>query len=222
MIGAIVQARMSSIRFPGKVLYKVNGKPLLKYLIESLFQCSVIDQVVVATSIEQSDKPIVEFCQSIGVECYQGPLENVADRFAKLLEKYKFDAFVRICGDSPMLDYRLVSRAVSYFNNGEFDIVTNTLKRTFPKGQSIEIVNRDVFKTAYPLMKTRIEKEHVTKYFYLNVEKFNIYNFESGEDLGKVQLSVDTTKDMLKFKTILTSMERPHWQYTFKDILKRI
>ena len=71
-------------------------------------------------------------------------------------------------------------------------------------------------------MKTRIEKEHVTTYFYLNGERFKIYNFESGEDLGKVQLSVDTTKDMLKFKNIVISMERPHWQYTFKDILERI
>lgn len=222
MIGAIIQARMSSFRFPGKVLYDVNGKPLLKYLIESLFQCSGIDRVVVATSIELSDNPIVEFCQSVGVECYQGPLEDVAGRFAKLLDKYKFDAFLRVSGDSPLLDYRLVSKAVSYFKNGEFDMVTNTLKRTFPKGQSIEIVNRDVFKATYPLMKTRNEKEHVTTYFYLHSERFNIYNFESGEDLGNVQLSVDTTKDMRKFKAIVTSMERPHWQYTFKDILKRI
>jgi len=222
MIGAIVQARMSSTRFPGKVLCEINGKPLVQYLLESLFHCSDIDQVVVATSVESTDDPIVEFCHSLGVECYQGPLENVAGRFAKLLDRYKFDAFIRLSGDSPLLDHRLVSKAVSYFRNGEFDLVTNTLKRTFPKGQSVEIINRDVFKATYQLMRTRNEKEHVTTYFYLHSERFKIYNFESGENFGNVQLSVDTLDDMQKFKAIVTSMERPHWQYTFKDILKRI
>ena len=222
MLGAIVQARMGSTRFPGKVLCEINGKPLLQYLLESLFQCSDIDQVVVATSVESSDDPIVEFCHLLGVECYRGDLESVAGRFVELLESYKFDAFVRISGDSPLLDHRLVSRAASYFKSGEFDLVTNILQRTFPKGQSVEIIDSKVFQAAYPLMSTKNEKEHVTTYFYLHSERFKIHNFESGENFGHVQLSVDTSSDMQRFKTIVNSMDRPHWQYTFKDILKRI
>ena len=98
-IGTIVQARMSSQRFPNKVLYEVAGKPLLQYLLERLEHCNCLDAIVVATSVDDSDTPIAEYCQQHSMACYRGPLANVAGRFNQVLDIYQFDGFVRVNGD---------------------------------------------------------------------------------------------------------------------------
>lgn len=220
MVGAIIQARMSSVRYPGKVLHRVNGKPMLEYLLESLSKCESVNRVVVATSNNKSDDPVEELCRHIGVDHYRGPLDNVAQRFVEAINVYKFDAFVRLSGDSPLLDYRLVDRAVRIFQSGHFDLVTNTLRRTFPKGQSVEVLDRTVFATTYGKMLAPDEREHVTRYFYTHNEEFAIYNFESEKGYGNLELSVNTPEDMRRFKAIIASMEKSHWEYTFEELIE--
>jgi spore coat polysaccharide biosynthesis protein SpsF len=219
-IGAIVQARMSSQRFPGKMLHRIAGKPMQQYLLERLNRCDCLDAIVVATSTNESDAPIADFCYSCGVACYQGSLLNVASRFNEVLDLYGFDGFVRISGDSPLLDQRLIERALEIFVQNDLDLVTNVLKRTYPKGQSVEVLRRETFQAAYKQMGEDSEFEHVTKYFYKNQNDFKIFNFESGYHYGRIQLSVDTPQDMERFATIVAQMNRPHWVYTLDEILE--
>ena len=220
ILGAIIQTRMSSDRYPGKVLHEVNGKPMLHYLIESINRCNTLDTVVVATSLDRSDDAVADFCGKLGIEFYRGPVEDVAGRFVEALKTYKFDAFVRLNGDSPLLDHRLVDMAMGVFKSARYDMVTNVLKRTFPKGQSVEIIDRTVFERTYPKMLTSAEREHVTRYFYKHQQEFSIYNFASVTDNRGIQLSVDTPEDMETFASIISKMDRPHWQYGLEDILK--
>lgn len=219
-VGAIIQARMSSTRFAGKVLHKVAGKPMLQYLLERLDHCSALDEIAVATSTDQSDRPIADFCRKYCVACYRGPLFNVSERFKEVLANFKFDGFVRINGDSPLLDQSLIDLGIKLFLDGDYDIVTNLLPRTFPKGQSVEILKSDVFTAAFGKMKDNDDFEHVTKYFYKNFENYRIYNFESGKRLGDIHLSVDTSEDLMKFAQIVGSMNRDHWRYGYEDILE--
>ncbi len=219
MKGIIVQARMNSKRLPNKILYKVNGKPMIQYLLESLMHCSGIDCIVVATSNETTDDPLALFCQNCGIDYYRGSLNNVGERFVNIIEKYNFDTFVRISGDSPLLDYRLVDKALKIFSSGTYDFVTNVLRRTYPKGQSVEVIDSSVFKKVYPLIKKTSDKEHVTPYFYANHEKFSIYNFESGRHYEHIQLSVDTPNDMIRFKKDVNSLNKPHWEYFYTDFV---
>lgn len=211
---------MNSSRFPGKVLHRVGGKPMLKYLVESLLQSSIRENIVIATSNETLDDSIEEFCKNIGIKCYRGPLNNVALRFVKVIESYGFDAFVRICGDSPLLDYRLIDKAVSIYKYGKYDLVTNVLKRTFPKGQSVELVDSSIFHSIYSKLQGEDEKEHVTKYFYLFPDNFKIYNFECLNNYGDIQLSVDNEDDMLQFQKVISFLEKPHWQYNYEEIVR--
>jgi spore coat polysaccharide biosynthesis protein SpsF len=220
LIGVVVQARMSSVRYPGKVLQMVNGKPLLKYLLESLYRCESVNRLVVATSNKKSDDPVEELCRNIGVDYYRGSLDNVAQRFLEAINVYKFDAFIRLSGDSPLLDYRLVDRAVRIFQSAHFDLVTNTLKRTFPKGQSVEVLDSTIFITTYAKMLAFDEREHVTRYFYTHNEEFAIYNFVSEKAYGNLELSVNTPEDMRRFKAIINSMEKPHWEYNFEELIE--
>jgi len=221
-IGAIIQARMSSNRFPGKILYKVNGKPLLQYLLESLGHCSNLDQLIVVTSARPSDDAVAEFCREHGIDCHRGALDDVAGRLVDSIAANNMDAFVRLSGDSPLLDYRLVDRAVGIFKSGDFDIVTNVLKRTFPKGQSVEVIKSTILTKAYPFMRRAGEREHVTPYFYSRRKYFAIRNFESGKDYGAIQLSVDTREDMTRFEAILSALEKPHWEYSFETFINQL
>ena len=218
-IGAIVQARMSSQRLPDKVLTMVNGKPLLQYLLERLNHCSSIDQTVVATSEDKSDDPIAVFCHEYGALCFRGPLKNVAKRFYMVIEKYNLDAFVRVCCDSPMLDQKLIDQGVQLFN-GEFDIVTNISPRSYPVGQSVEVIRTSTFKKVYEKMSKPDHFEHVTKYFYENSDEFRIKNFSNDKDLSSYRLVVDTPEDLKRIEKIIGSMTRPHTEYRFDDFIE--
>ncbi|EKD27699.1 MAG: hypothetical protein ACD_79C00623G0001 [uncultured bacterium] len=128
---------------------------------------------------------------------------------------------MRVCGDSPLLDINLIQKGIKCYNENNFDIVTNTLNRSFPKGQSIEIVNAGSFINAYAKIETTLEYyEHVTKYFYKNPDEFKIHNISSGENAGNIQLSVDTVEDMNLIEKIIKQMKKPHWEYTWKEVLK--
>lgn len=219
-IGVVVQARMSSTRYPGKVLYPINGKPLLWYLLEGLRHCESENPIVIATSDTKSDDAIEDFCKNTGVDWYRGPLHNVAKRFVETISAYRFEAFVRLSGDSPLLDHRLVDRAVGIFKSGHFDLVTNTLRRTFPKGQSVEILKSTTYRKTYDKMLAPDEQEHVTRYFYNHKKEFAVNNFESGEDYGDLELSVNTPEDMRRIESIIHSMEKPHWEYDFEELIE--
>jgi len=214
---AIVQARMSSNRLPGKVLRLVEGKSLLAYLLESLRRCHSLGQIVVATSIEESDDPIAAACRGLGVLCFRGPLEDVAGRFRMLLDVCPCDCFVRANGDSPLLDYRLVDRGVGLFGGGDYDLVTNTWPRTFPRGQSVEVVQTDVFKEACGRMTEPEDKEHVTRFFYRHASEFRIHNFESGRDFGGLHMAVDEQRDFEAFEAAVQRMNKPHWEYPLDE-----
>ncbi len=219
-IGIIVQSRMNSSRLPGKVLYKVNGKPMLQFLLDSLNRCDSVFEVVVATSVNPLDDAIVEFCNVVGCPCHRGSLENVAQRFCDILRGYDWDAFVRICGDSPLLDWRLVDRAVSLFDNSGYDMVTNVMKRTFPKGQSVEVLHKMMFLDSVRMFSSSIHQEHITSYFYEHSYLYKIYNFESGVDAGNIQLSVDTIEDMQQFEKMVSLMDKNHTEYSCSDLLR--
>ena len=217
--GVIVQARMSSQRLPDKVLTMVNGKPLLQYLLERLNHCSSIDQTVVATSEDKSDDPIAVFCHEYGALCFRGPLKNVAKRFYMALEKYNLDAFVRVCCDSPMLDQKLIEQGVKLFNR-ECDLVTNTLPRSYPVGQSIEVVSSSTFKKIYEKMSRPDHFEHVTKYYYEHSDEFRIKNFSNDKDLSSYRLVVDIPEDLKRIEKIINSMTRHHTKYSLDDFIE--
>lgn len=218
-IGAIVQARISSQRLPGKVLKTVKEKPLLQYLIERLGQCREIDSIIIATSRERSDDPVAAFCANNSVSCFRGSLDNVAGRFNEILQQNQWDGFARVNGDSPLIDQQLIDRGIVLFRRGAFDIVTNVFPRSYPPGQSVEIIRKETFLSTYPKMTKKEDLEHVTSFFYNNPEDFSIYNFTSGNDYGKIHLSVDTPKDFQVFMNIISSMKKPHWEYHLEDII---
>lgn len=218
-VGGIVQARMSSQRLPGKVLRPVNGKPLLQFLLERLVHAATLDTFVIATSIDESDTPIAELCGQLQVHCFRGDLGNVAQRFLDTLDIYMFDVFVRVNGDSPLLDQRLIDRGVTLLLEGGYDLITNVMPRSYPPGQSVEVIQSSAFREACRQMSEAGDFEHVTRYFYKNPDQFKLRNFASPIDYSGIHLAVDTGEDLRVFETLVEAMDRPHWEYTVEEIV---
>ncbi len=205
----LIQARMNSRRLPGKVLKKINNIEMLLWTINRLKILNNILKLAVITSKEFSDDPIENFCKDNCVDIYRGSLNNVAERFVAACDFFKVDSFVRICGDSPFIDPSIVSEAVDIFSSSNFDLVTNVQKRTFPKGQSVEVVKLDAIKRVINSNNLTCEHlEHPTKLIYEYPDLFRIKNFECDKpDLGEKQLSIDLYQDYILANKIASSNE---------------
>ncbi len=216
----IIQARMSSQRLPGKVLHPICGKPVLAYVLERVARCRGIDEVVVATSDRLEDQEIVAFCRRQGVQCRTGPLDDVAGRFAQVVAGGAADCFVRICADSPLIDPRLIESVLKLFRKRAPDLATNVHPRSFPSGQSVEVVDVRRFLEVNRGLNDPDDREHVTMYFYRHAEHFDIVNLFSEVDLRDFHLAVDEPCDLLRLQSIVSRMHPPHWRYGLAQILR--
>ncbi len=211
---AIVQSRMSSERLPGKAMLALGDRPVLGRVIDQLRKSRQLARIVVATSTETEDIEIVDFCNADKIECFRGDLENVALRFRDLLLTCDESAFVRISGDSPLIDYSLIDEIINMHEAKKTDISTNIFSRTFPKGQSVEVISSRSFFTAYALMKTPEHYEHVTKIFYEQPESFRIGTLESGGNYDACNLSIDTMEDYHRIRAVYAKYGNhiPSWR----------
>lgn len=157
---------MSSARFPGKMLAPFRGRPMVVSVLDGIACGGLRDRIVLLTSMEPSDDALADFVlRDCHVPVFRGELNNVVGRFQACLKAYPCDWFVRISGDSPLVDGMLVQRMIDFIEPG-FDIVTNVKRRTFPPGQSIECVHSAVFASLDAGSLSAAQREHVTPVFY--------------------------------------------------------
>ena len=218
---AIVQARMSSSRLPGKVLKEINNRSMISLQIERLSKSKLVDEIIVATSIDKSDDVLVRCLQSEGVAVFRGSLEDVNQRFLELCKTKPIGPTVRITADCPLLDHNLVDQVISFFKNGNFQYASNTINRTFPRGLDVEIFDSGSFIEYSSSNKlSDFEKEHVTPIFYNNSELFSIGSFRGHKDLSKLRWTVDTETDFSFVSKIYESLYFSKPDFTTADILE--
>ena len=191
-----IQSRLSSLRLPQKALADIGGIPLLGHCIRQCLSSNA-KQVVIATSTLDSDQKIVDLGKEFGVPVFRGPIDDVLARLYMLAFKCQVNHLIRVSGDSPFIDPKLINRAIALANTTNVDLVTNVLNRTFPKGQSVEVISFRLLESLMYLKLTNFDREHVTSHVYENPEMYQIKTFESGLEFGSVQLSVDTHEDLL-------------------------
>ena len=196
---AIIQARTSSKRFNNKILFPIYGTPLIGHVVEKLRKSKKIKQIIVATSNHKTDNKLIKYLKKEKIKFFKGDLNNVARRLYKLAQSKKAKYFVRISGDSPLIDYKLVDEALEilYKNKKEYDLVTNVFPRTFPRGQSVEIIKTETLGKNLKKF-SKLEQEHVTVYFYKNYKNYLIKNFTFKNKTKIMKLSIDTKEDLVK------------------------
>lgn len=221
-ITLVICARCSSKRFPNKVLKKINGIPLILQVYERVKNSKYVDNIIVATSNKNSDDKLNKLCLKHNINCYRGSLNNVFSRFINIIKIYKTDIVIRISADSPFIDSKLIDQSIKMFLSKKVDIVTNIFKRSYPKGQSIEVFDKKIFTKTKNLNLTSFDKEHVSPYFYKNKNKYKILNFELKNNLSSYNLTIDFKEDLFLFNKILKKIQKKNIYYSYKDILKFI
>lgn len=191
-----IQARMSSSRFPGKILAPLRNKPLIKHIIDCAKQVSHINKVVVLTSLEESDDPVASYLEKINCDYFRGSLENVFYRFQETLKVFPCDYLVRLSADSPFLDNNLINFMIKKMKNENYDIISNVIVKKFPKGQSVEIIKAQTFLDIDKARLTKEECEHVFPYFYRNIDKYKVLSVENDVDESSLNMCVDTLQDL--------------------------
>ena len=214
VIRVFIQARMSSTRFPGKMLAPLWGRPVIAHVISQVAQVIPLDRITVATSAEQSDDPLACYVRDIGVAIYRGPLDDVFARFRLCLREYPCAWFFRICADSPLLDSALLQTMLAYRTNMDVDLVTSI----FPVGKNAEMLNSATFAAIELNRLTAEEKEHLTKVYYNHPAEFRIINIESTEpSLAEKSFAVDTLEDLCRLERTLCSERQPPEKTPGKD-----
>ena len=169
---------------------------MINHVISKVQKAKKITKVIIATSKNKSDDKLVEYLKKIKIQYYRGSLDNVAQRMVKAAEYKKVKNFIRISGDSPLIDSDIIDKAIMIFKrNRSYDLISNVFPRTFPKGQSIEIIRTYSLKKHLKNM-NKFEKEHVTQYFYNNPKIFSIKNFINKKKIKLIKTAIDNKKDL--------------------------
>ena len=199
----IIQARCSSRRLKNKVLLKLNNKPVILHLIDTIKKNKKINKIIVATSNKKTDDKLIRYLKKVNILFYRGDLENVAERLFLTAKKYKAKKFMRISADSPLLDNAVINKAIQINKNfPSYDLITNLYPRTFPKGQSVEIIKTSILEKNIKLM-NKSEREHVTKFFYTDKIKIKIKNFKRFKNFKFKNYCIDNKRDIKKIKKIM-------------------
>lgn len=165
---AILQARCSSRRLPNKVLKPILGKPMLQRQIERTLRSKLIDELVVATSNQESDVGLTQLCSSIGVAYFAGDLDNVLDRFYQAALQANADVVVRLTGDCPLSDAEIIDAVIAKHIADKNDYTSNVDPETFPDGLDVEVMSFSALKDAWLNAKFKVDLEHVTPYIRNN------------------------------------------------------
>lgn len=164
-VGIIVQARMSSSRFPGKSLKEIGGEPLIHYVVNRLELLGL--PVIICTSDQSSDDPLVEYLKSSNTLYYRGDLENVLDRYIRTAEEFDIERIIRVTGDNPLVDIDLLSESLPLFNS--FDYVDGIYSGGLIKGIGFEFVLLSELKKIPAASRSHLE--HVTSWLRENLRE---------------------------------------------------
>jgi spore coat polysaccharide biosynthesis protein SpsF len=214
---ALIQARMSSSRLPGKVLLDIAGRPMLLHVVQRAKRVKSIHLVAVITSTGEDDDAIERLCTENSIACFRGSLDDVLDRYYQAAGYFRAEVVVRLTADCPLLDPHLIDNVVQFFHQGGFDYVSNALECTFPDGLDTEIFRFAALERAWKEARLKSEREHVTAYIYKHPELFRLGSVKQEEDLSAWRWTVDTSQDLEFVRTVYSFF--PDTDFGMMDIL---
>jgi len=218
----ILQARMSSTRLPQKVLMEIEGKSILWHLVQRMKKSKNSADLIIATSLDESDDLIEKFCIENNVNCFRGNLNDVLDRFYQCAKKYNADIIVRVTGDSPLNDPKLVDDFIKELKDGNYDYVSNG-EKPWMDGFDVEVFTFKTLEKAWKEAIMESEREHVTPYIK-NSGLFKIKYIKNDERFANIQFSIDRIDDFNFVNEIYKRIfeKKLDHNFTYLDVIKII
>ena len=218
-VTAIIQARMTSTRLPGKVMKPVLGKPLLAYLIERLKDCRHLKSIILATTENAQDDPVADLAGACGLSVFRGSEHNVLDRFFQAAAAFGGDPIMRITADCPLIDPDLLDQLAEFYLKGRFDYASNCSVPTLPDGLDAEIFSLQALTCAYEKARRPSCLEHVTPYICNHPKRFKLGSWTFTENLSHHRWTVDEPEDFAFVAQVLEHLYPVKTDFRTRDIL---
>lgn len=220
----VTQARMTSTRLPGKVMMEAAGKPLLAHHLGRLQRSRNADAVIVATTVNATDDPIVDFAGTLGIPVVRGDEHDVLDRFVRATRAQDADIVVRVTSDCPLIDPVLIDALIDRYRAGQgetppVDYAYNDVTR-FPRGVDAEIFSRALLEEAAREATEQAEREHVTPYIYRRPERFRLVGVAPAEGVWPYRLCVDEDSDLALVRRVLDALLPENPGFGWQDCCK--
>jgi glutamate-1-semialdehyde aminotransferase/spore coat polysaccharide biosynthesis protein SpsF (cytidylyltransferase family) len=219
MVLAIVQARVSSSRLPGKVLLPILNKPMLLRQLERLRHVKGIHKLVVATSNHESDDSIEALCLALRIDCYRGSLNDVLDRYYQAANLFHDDHIVRLTGDCPLSDPALIDHIIEWHLLNQYDYTSNTIHSTYPDGLDVEIFRFSCLQEAWKEAELPSQREHVTPFIHQQPTRYKLGSYKNDIDLSHLRWTVDVQEDFELISKIYQALYPQKILFTTQDIL---
>lgn len=214
---AIVQARMGSTRLPNKVMKPIGGVPMIELLLSRLSKSTEISKIVLATSTDQRNNPLVEHVVALGFDCVRGSENDVLERFLLAARQHAADVVVRITGDCPLIDPSLVDQAIVEFKNSGVDYLSNTNPPTYPDGLDTEVFTLAALERAGLETQEVFDHEHVTPYLR-RAGLFKVGAISHSSDLSSLRWTVDEPVDFDVVNAVFEHFA-PEIHFAWTDVL---
>ena len=219
MILAILQARTTSTRLPGKVLLPLAGAPSLQRQIERIRRAERIDRLVVATSTDPSDDPVADLAAVLGVDVHRGSLANVQQRFIGVLDAFPADHVVRLTADCPLADPQVIDATIAHVLAAKVDYGSNTPpRRTFPKGLDVEVMTASALRDAAARAATEDERQHVTWALHQRPDLYRQAFLSQAAEEGDVRWTVDRPDDYQFMMAVYDALHPADPAFTSDDV----
>lgn len=217
---AIIQARMASTRLPGKVLIKIAGRAMIEHVALRVAKAKNVDELIVVTTINPSDLPIVKFCAENDIRVFCGSEENVLDRFYQVAKLIHPKNIVRITADCPMIDPNEIDRVIKVHLLGKYDYTANSISEKCADGEDVEVFKFSAFEKSWKQAKLASELEHVTLYIKKFPKIFKLKDAPGVLDLSGQRWTVDNEEDLDFVRAVFTRLYKKDGFFGIKTILK--
>lgn len=227
-VGIIIQARMGSTRFPGKVLKKIDDKnTVLELLLKRMKLCKSIDEIIIATTPDEKNSLIIDLAKKHDVSYFIGSETNVLERFYEAAKHFNLDIIVRITADCPFVDPKILDNMINFYVNNKYEYVMNLdWNSNFPPGFDTEIFSFKVLEKIFNLAKNSDEKEHVTLFIKKHPYMFLIfsYNLKNLKKYKDLRLTIDEKEDLSMCREIFKKLKEngKFLNFSIFDILEII
>ncbi len=220
-IVAIVEARMTSSRLPGKVLLEVLEVPMLGRLIDRLKRVSLIHEIVIATTTNSEDDKICNLASAYGVHYYRGSEYDVMSRVLEAGLEVGADVIVEITGDCPIIDTEIIKDVIQHFLNGSYDYVSNSNIRSYPDGMDVQVFSMKALTDSFNSTTDELHREHVTLHIRQNPEKYRLLDISAETDFyfPELGLTLDTIEDFRLIEKIINYLEPQDFYFGLREIL---
>lgn len=218
-VTAIIQARMTSTRLPGKILKKVMGKPLLAYMVARVKEAKSVSGVVIATTDNPEDDAVAELATKLRVPVFRGSEEDVLERFYLAAKCYGGEFIMRLTGDCPLIDPELIDELVRFVEQGNYDYASNCLDPTLPDGLDAEVFTFSALQEAYQFALLPSEREHVTPFIRKQTGHLRIGSWRYKHDLSGHRWTVDEPDDYDFVCCVIEHLYPINKSFRIKDVL---